>query len=634
LSQIKTKIAKLNQTKVNLKKKFIGIDRQIDQIVNSIKAFILFPETLNKPLIINLWGITGTFKTSVLRELIKELELTSRFVEVDSRDLQSGITPLLGHPNPDKKDIIMPCVFLLDEFQNTRTIDIHGNDTERADGLAELFSFLSDGKIVINRNQYKVEQVLFLLNRIKIDVDSVVQQIEDFYEQRATSSLSKPTVVGQKTSNDSSEKPERKQVSFETKMFYFYDYYIDNIEALVGADFLQIKYKSPQDALLALAEALKDYGPTKVFDLSKSLVFVAGNIDEAFAGLTSITDNDYFSPDDFYALSSKVNFNQVKQALFYRFKPEQVSRLGSNHVIFPSFNTAMYKALITSLNKRSISKYKDLGIKIKIDKSIDEFILKHNAIPSQGARSVLSAHEYLVDSNLSEIIAETMIRGGKEVLIGVVNNRVHLINDKKKVIKKNIDIIDLTVLKNYEDKRTNHTISVHEASHAVVSIALLGELPSTIKVRMNDSSIGGYCKIEGFPELANRRDYINFIAIALAGYVGELIDNNYNIDMVSVGSSSDIVKATGIATDLVKVLGLGISGDITARGVSGMVADVMLRENNKEVEEEIENIVNEGFLLAHLVLVTMQKEHRLLTEVLKKNVTIKPNQIKHIFYRS
>ena len=61
----------------------------------------------------------------------------------------------------------------------------------------------------------------------------------------------------------------------------------------------------------------------------------------------------------------------------------------------------------------------------------------------------------------------------------------------------------------------NHTISVHEASHGVVSTALLGEIPSMIKVRMNDTSIGGYCKINGFPSLPNRRDYINYIAIII-----------------------------------------------------------------------------------------------------------------------
>lgn len=627
---IKKQLKALNNTKAVLKKQFIGVDRQIDQIVNSIKAFVLFPQTLNKPLIINLWGITGTFKTSLLRALVKELEMEDKFVEVDARDLQSGITPILGHPNSDKRDIILPTIFLLDEFQNTRTIDSNGEDTDRADGLAELFSFLSDGQVKINRSQYKTEAVLFVLKRIKSDVDEVIIEIEHFYRQKSTSNkvrairVDKPTYEGQEEEHD-----ELGEVSFKTKMIYFFEYYWGDLEDIVGKDFLARNFKTPERWLLAIADHLKDYGPTRTFDLSKSLVFVTGNIDEAFRGLTMITDNDYISPDEFYALSSKVNFNQIKSALFHRFKPEQVSRLGSNHVIFPSFNTAMYKALITSLNERSVGKFKNFKIKIKIDKSVDEFILKHSAIPSQGARSVLSAHEYLVDSNLSEILAETLISGGKEVLIGITDNKVYLINDKKKTIKKSIDIIDLSVLKNYEDKRINHIISVHEASHAVANIALMGELPSTIKVRMSDTSVGGYC-VTSMPELPTRREYINYIAVCLAGYCGELIDNGYNIDEVLAGSGSDISTATSIAAHLVKTLGLGNSGTITKNGFS-FFEDAIVTKDNDALEHEIEDIVNEAFVLALVTLQAMQKEHKALVDILKKNVTVKAKDIAHIF---
>lgn len=626
---VKQKISKINLAKKKLKQQFIGIDKPIDQICNSLKTFLLFPDALHKPVIINLWGITGTFKTSFIRALIKELDYTDKFVEVDSRELQSGITPLLGHPNADKKDIILPSIFLLDEFQNARTIDRFGNDTERADGLAELFSFLSDGKVTINRGNFKVEQILFLKNRITTDIDAVIQQIEEFYDQRSGGRSSR----GDIPTFPDSKKVEPKEVKFTTKMNYFYEYYIDRFTDLTGEDFTKREFKTPKEALQAVYEILSDYGPTKTFDLSKSLIIIAANLDEVFGGLTHVMDGDYISPDEFYAMASRVNFNQVKQALLSRFKPEQVARLGSNHVIFPSFNTKMYQALIESLNKRSISKFKEMGIKIKIDKSVNEFILKHNALPSQGARSVLSAHEYLVDSNLSEIIAETLVAKGKEVLVGIVNNKVHLINDKKKLIKKNIDIIDLNVLRNYEEKDVNHTICVHEASHGVVSTALLGEVPSMIKVRMSDTSIGGYCKIDGFPSLPNRRDYINYIAIALAGYVGELIDKKQDIELVSTGSSSDISNATMMAAALVKEYGLGETGRIVASGFS-MVKDMILVEDNKKMEDEIESIVNEGFLLAFVTLQTMEKEHYELTEILKKNVTVKRRDIEHIFRRS
>lgn len=641
MSNIKAKAQKLKKVKEKLSKQFVGCDKQIKQILNSIRAWYFFPETLTKPLIINCWGITGTFKTTLIRAIVEELGLTNSFVEVDSRDLQGGLKELIGNPNLDKRDAVLPEVFLLDEFQNCRTIDRRGDDTDRADGLAELFSFLSDGQIKEHRSHYRVEIIKYYSNLISSNVSELVSEIEKFYVDRHVSykrsqlthkdtGPSEPTPAVDKAE----ENKNFDDVKFISKALYFFNYHIGDFEEILGKDFKNEMFKSKEDVLTKMNTILKGYGPTRTFDLSKSLVIVAGNIDEAFRGLTDITDNEYVTPDEFYQLASQVNFNNIKQALFERFKPEQVSRLGSNHIIFPSFNTKMYKNFISSLNKRSIQKFKSLQVKIKIDKSVDEFILKHFAIPSQGARSVLSAHEYLVDSNLSEILAETLLKGGKEVLIGIVDNKIHLINDKKKVIKKNIDIIDLKVLKNYEDKDLNHLICVHEAAHGVVSTALFGEIPSMIKVRMNDTSVGGYCKMTGFPDMPNRRDYINFIAVALAGYVGELIDKNGDTDLISVGCSSDIIKATGIASDLVKVLGLGTTGNITANGVSRMVADVMLRENNKAIEEEIDSIVNEGFLLAHVVLSTMEKEYKELTEVLKKNVSVKAEQIAHIFKRS
>ena len=69
--QIITKLAELEVIKTKLKREFVGIDDQINQIVDSIRTWYCFPETLSKPLIVNLWGITGTFKTSVLRRLVE-----------------------------------------------------------------------------------------------------------------------------------------------------------------------------------------------------------------------------------------------------------------------------------------------------------------------------------------------------------------------------------------------------------------------------------------------------------------------------------------------------------------------------------------------------------------------------------
>ena len=49
------------------------------------------PEVLSRPLVVNLWGMTGVGKTDLVRRLVAALGLQERFVELElsSTDAQS-----------------------------------------------------------------------------------------------------------------------------------------------------------------------------------------------------------------------------------------------------------------------------------------------------------------------------------------------------------------------------------------------------------------------------------------------------------------------------------------------------------------------------------------------------------------
>ncbi|WP_373521720.1 hypothetical protein, partial [Aquiflexum sp.] len=53
------KQAVLQQAKETLKTEFVGIDQVIEEVVDAISSWYLFPEIQEKPVIINLWGLTG-----------------------------------------------------------------------------------------------------------------------------------------------------------------------------------------------------------------------------------------------------------------------------------------------------------------------------------------------------------------------------------------------------------------------------------------------------------------------------------------------------------------------------------------------------------------------------------------------
>lgn len=608
---IKEKLAKLEQVKAKLKKDFVGIDKQIDQIVESLKVWYIFPETLSKPLIVNLWGITGTFKTSVIRRLVELLDVQS-FKEIDSRKLPNDtLRNIIGvGRHIDDPDLVLPEVFLLDEFQNIRTISNMGADTEASNELYELFSWLSDGKIKYTRSAYTHSKLTNLVNSIITSPESVSREID---VRRGT--LRDYNIDGTEAPSTMTNS----EIFFDIYYYTFEEYFVFSKEAIVqfGND-----TKALFKFIVKTAPSLSlDY----TLDLSKGLVFIAGNVDEAFAGLTHNMDNDMLTPDQFYEVSSQVNFNVIKESLLYRFKPEQVARLGTNHVIFPSFNTKMYRKFIHSLNKRTINKFKRFEVDIKIDESVTEFILRHAAIPSQGARSVLSAHEYLVDSNIPEALASALLNGGNEVVISVKKEDV-IITTKKKTIKKEITIIDKVVLENYSSEALNFTISCHESGHAICGIALMGTFPDMIKTRLNNGEIGGYCKFSDEPTLDDRESYTNHIAMCMGGYAAEFLRKGFN--NVSVGCSSDILTATSLAASLVKVLGLGST--MSASGYS-MNRDGLTLHRKNELDQEVEDIVNEGLLLAFVCLDFYNEEHKALTKILMKQPTTRPKDIKHLF---
>jgi cell division protease FtsH len=614
------KLKKLESVKKSLKKEFVGIDRQIDQMVESIKVWFIFPETLNKPLIVNLWGITGTFKTSVIRRLVALLELNDKFKEIDSRKiLNSTIRDIIGTDrNLDDPTVEYPTLFLLDEFQNIRTISNRGDDTESSNELYELFAWLSDGKIKYTRNAYHFSKMKVLVEKIKTDRRKLISDM-------LTKRYRKAEMLKQHLSKNAATQTLQDMVREDTQTLteVFWD---DNYRTLEEYHMFNYTMITSFDEDLSslfdfILENFKNITLDFTLDLSKSLIFIAGNVDEAFAGLTHNMDNEMLTPDQFYEISSQVNFNVIKESLLYRFKPEQVARLGTNHIIFPSFNTKMYTKFIERLNKRTIGKFTQFGVKIDIDETVTEFILTHAAIPSQGSRSVLSAHEYLVDSNIPEALAKSLLTKGKRVTIGIKDDHVVIVTNKE-IIVKEITIIDKNVLENYNNHDLNHTISLHEAGHAIVGIAVMGILPDMIKTRLSNGDVGGYCKFSPEEGIMTRNEAIGQLALAMGGYAAETIRKGF--DNVSTGSSSDILSATGLAAALVKVLGLG-SG-ISASGFS-MGRDGLVLYNNEELEKEVEQLVEEGLMLAFMALSVYDKEHKALTKILMNQPTTRAKDI-------
>ena len=48
---------------VQLKKEFVGIDEQIDSVMNNVRVWFLYPQLQTSPCVVNIFGMTGCGKS-------------------------------------------------------------------------------------------------------------------------------------------------------------------------------------------------------------------------------------------------------------------------------------------------------------------------------------------------------------------------------------------------------------------------------------------------------------------------------------------------------------------------------------------------------------------------------------------
>jgi cell division protease FtsH len=81
-AHIAERSAQLEQLAAELKAELFGIDDVIDRVIESLRAWYVLPDLINRPVIICLWGLTGTGKTQLTRSIARKLGFYDRFVDV------------------------------------------------------------------------------------------------------------------------------------------------------------------------------------------------------------------------------------------------------------------------------------------------------------------------------------------------------------------------------------------------------------------------------------------------------------------------------------------------------------------------------------------------------------------------
>jgi cell division protease FtsH len=75
IKDIKTKNKVVDNAISVLKSEFVGIDKQIDEIMDNVRTWYIYPQLQVRPLVINLFGMSGIGKTSLVKRISQLLDI-------------------------------------------------------------------------------------------------------------------------------------------------------------------------------------------------------------------------------------------------------------------------------------------------------------------------------------------------------------------------------------------------------------------------------------------------------------------------------------------------------------------------------------------------------------------------------
>lgn len=561
----------LERARVGLKSEFSGLDSIIDEIIHLIEPWYLFPSGQIRPTVINLWGMTGVGKTSLIKSLFNHLELDDSLYKFDVGDYASQDNTKLSYSfseklkNREKHQIGI----IFDEFQLGRTINENGEELDKS-GLRAMWDLLDSGKISILQSSYYGTRVFQLSLKLEDCIQNgnveakngIITKNKSYHDKffQEEESNDEPR-VGKKNKSKEDEDSATTEDLFVTEEFFWCIQSIWDTRFISERELKEhLKTMDHNQTVDFLNETmLKAFKPQE-FDYSSSCIFVIGNIDEAYKMANSFDpDSD---ADRFYKHSLKITLPQIKASLKKRFRAEQIARLGNSHVIYPAFSSKVYKDLIELELSKSRAKVKErFSINLRFHPSVNTIIYKEGVFPTQGARPVFTTITSLIESYVGKIIKD-IIESGKDVntidwRFSRGKHRIDFLKEKGEVaeviMRKSYKVkLKVESLRQSDNSEMQASVAIHEAGHAVAAIYGANIMPTEIVSRTANLS-EGHCAIE-LPALTTKDLMEKDIVISLGGYCAEKMV--FGEENLGVGTSADFERATATALEMAKTYGM------------------------------------------------------------------------------
>lgn len=613
IEEITKKNRLIDSAIVELKKKYVGIDDQIDEIMNNVRTWFCYPELQDRPLVVNLWGMSGCGKTDCVRSIAKLLDIETdlvyfNFADINEKsawEVQQDIEDNVGNSKTNR-------MFVYDEFQYAATIDKDGKEKDNKCGLKPFWELLDTG-ILKSHAEIKWLSILmrafYTMNRIYTVSGNINFSDGKWWNYKETINYF-----------DSYEQAKIKEIFEEeeidkkgTVVYVIKDYIIDRLcevqKALYGENF-DLKSTSIENRISAMNfEELMELfyntfkEATKGYELNfkNSIIFVIGNLDEAYD--VSFDVNPDMSPDQFYKITKKITIVDIKEALENRFRNEQIARLGNIHVIYPSFSSSTFKKIISlQLDKYAAQVKEQIGCDVEFDKSINSIIYKEGVFPTHGTRPVFSSIQEIVKTRLPNIIRSVEESGNLEKLYKLSysfkNNAIRVIAfdkdgnnicDSKYKLKLRVE--------NLRDSKCDEfqaLCAVHESGHFCVYMNVFGKYPEKLVSKATESGTGGFL-LHDFDEDNNTMKtysyFFNRIKVALGGYVAE--EFVFGKENRTSGAISDLKQATAFAISMVRTYGM-YNPYVTDILVDGNSRSSVIEDDRSDENKIIKSIINKA----------------------------------------
>lgn len=553
--------ADLQRISQELKAELFGIDEVIDRVIDSLRAWYVLPQLISRPVVVCLWGLTGTGKTQLTRKLAQKLGFYDRFVEVQMDGFSHGsgyasagsVSAMLAESGIAEGE---PGILVLDEFQRFRTIDPKGGDIE-VKRFQDVWALLSDGRLAPS---------LSFLGELESTLAWSLYQ-EDHAERGKDES--------------DGETPRNARAKFRLSPYE-------------AKEFKQcLKLQEPLVEVMAWDAAqvqarIRDFRQEQQrweADYSKLLVFVAGNLDAMYAEMADRVEDCDTEADIFHELTRKLSVIDVKKALVERFKPEQVARLGNNHIVYPSFSRATYQRLIEATCQRYADEvHATSGVRFAIGQDVLDEIYTNAVFPAQGTRPLFSSIHAILSATLVDAALWALEQGAARddpVSLRWDAAQQVLVARRGNAERSFAGRFELNRLKQRNDPDFRAMLAVHEAGHGLAYGLLFGQAPQEIRINVA-SFEGGYASYNRLKAMS-RRNCLDRICVSLAGRAAEALV--FGGMACTTGAESDYRNATAVAAQYVRHYGFGervSRTDVTMECEDNLNTDVA--PTNAEIE--------------------------------------------------